>query len=560
MTMLLGELLVKMHGVKQGDIDRALNFQQQYGGKLGSILVNMGILDEDTLVQALSCQLNLKRLCEDDLEEVCDWQTAATEMPVDMEFFISRKSFPLRKQDGNWLFASVDPLNLEINSCCAECGIDPCFLICTETQFRELSIKLKQQNPIRDYVLGLSDLNSNDVEKLRELASEAPIVNLLNSFIARAIGRGASDLHFEPYKSMYRVRFRIDGLLHDVDFLPREMELAVVSRVKVLAGLDIAEKRKPQDGKISMRVASREVDIRVSTLPLGQGESLVLRFLLKESIRYDLDVLGLEEDLLNKLNGDICKTSGVILLTGPTGSGKTTTLYSALNQINREDRKIITVEDPIEYQLEGINQVQVNSDIGYDFPNALRSIVRQDPDVIMIGEIRDRDTSKIAMQASLTGHLVFSTLHTNDAPSAFTRLLDLGVEDYLLNAALVSIIAQRLVRKLCPHCKEKVADALSLIRSYEMEHLLDIAGRPEPEIYRPVGCSLCEKSGYKGRVGIMEYMSHDNALKTMEKDAHFVYNARKHMRENGVRNLMEDGMLKALKGITSVEEVVRVAG
>jgi general secretion pathway protein E len=556
--MLLGELLVKMHGMKQEDIDRALKFQEQYGGKLGSILVNMGILAEDALVEALSCQLSLKCLCEDDLA-VCDWQAVETEMPVDPEFFIARKSFPLGKRDDRWFFAAVDPLNLEVNTCLAECGMDPCFLICTETQFRELSVTLRQQTTKGGYLEGLSDL-IDDIEKLRELATEAPIVNLLNSFIGRAIARGASDLHFEPYKSMYRVRFRIDGLLHDVDFLPRDMELAVVSRIKILAALDIAEKRKPQDGKIAMRVASQELDIRVSTLPLGQGESVVLRFLLKESIRYDLDVLGLEEDLLTQLNSDICKTSGVILLTGPTGSGKTTTLYSALNRINREDRKIITVEDPIEYQLEGINQVQVNPEIGYDFPSALRSIVRQDPDVIMIGEIRDRDTSKIAMQASLTGHLVFSTLHTNDAPSACTRLLDLGVEEYLLNSALVSIIAQRLVRKLCPHCKEKVDDVEVVVRSQSMEHLLNRTGVSKPTIFRPVGCGLCDKSGYKGRVGIMEYMSHDRALKVMEKDAHFVHSAREYLSKKGVRNLVEDGMLKVFKGITSVEEVLRVAG
>ncbi len=557
--MLLGEILIDAFGMKPDDMNRALGFQDQYGGRLGSVLINMGIISEDTLINALSRQLGFRCLGETDQMDL-HFESIPQDHFLNLDFLLEKKTIPVEMRNNTWSFASVDPLNLEVNAYIEESGIQVDFMLCTETVFRELYMRLKRLHAENEGWEGGLDITSGDVEKLRELASEAPIVNLVNGLVSRAVGKGASDLHFEPFRNMVRVRFRIDGMLHDVDFLPLEMQLPVASRIKILAGLDIAEKRKPQDGKISMRVAAQELDIRVSTLPLGQGESLVLRFLLKESIRYELDVLGLEKDLLERLTADVVKTSGVILLTGPTGSGKTTTLYSALNRINGEEKKIITVEDPIEYQLEGINQVQVNPEIGYDFPNALRSIVRQDPDVIMVGEIRDQATAKIAMQASLTGHLVLSTLHTNDAPSAFTRLLDLGVEEYLLNATLVSVIAQRLVRKLCPHCRKMGDDTEAFIMAHGLGAIIKKLSISHPQVFLPKGCDRCEKSGYKGRVAIMEYMINDPTLKSMPKDSRFVQNARHYLGEIGTRNLYEDGMIKVLSGVTSMEEVVRVAG
>jgi general secretion pathway protein E len=324
--------------------------------------------------------------------------------------------------------------------------------------------------------------------------------------------------------------------------------------------MDIAERRRPQDGQISMKMASKDLDIRVSTLPLAEGESLVLRFLIKESINYDLDYLGLEQDLIKTLQEDISKTAGVILLTGPTGSGKTTTLYSCLNKINSEDKKIITIEDPVEYHLDGINQIQVRPEIGYDFLSALRSILRQDPDVIMIGEIRDRETARVAMQSSLTGHLVFSTVHTNDAPTAYTRLIDLGVEEYLINSALISVIAQRLIRKACPDCAKQMPLDQALSRLHGLEDLAERHSIKSPKMVQTVGCPSCNHTGYKRRVGIMEYLRCTPEIKTMPKDSRFSLDARRYMKENQIRNLSDDGFLKVLRGTSTIEEVLRVAG
>jgi general secretion pathway protein E len=300
------------------------------------------------------------------------------------------------------------------------------------------------------------------------------------------------------------------------------------------------------------------LDIRVSTLPLAEGESLVLRFLVKESIGYSLDYLGLAPDLIRLLTEDISKTAGVILLTGPTGSGKTTTLYSCLNAINDEKKKIITIEDPVEYRLEGINQIQVRPDIGYDFLTALRSILRQDPDIIMVGEIRDPETARAAMQSSLTGHLVFSTLHTNDAPSTYTRLIDLGLQEYLINTSLIAVIAQRLVRKLCPACTETEKDVDTLIAAHGLESMAKGLETKAFKPQRPVGCSKCNHTGYLGRVGIMEYLRCSSEIKTLPKDSNFPVQARQYMAKNRIRSLAQDGFLKYIEGITSIEEVLRV--
>jgi general secretion pathway protein E len=336
------------------------------------------------------------------------------------------------------------------------------------------------------------------------------------------------------------------------------MQISIASRIKILAGMDIAESRKPQDGQISMKISSKELDIRVSTLPLAEGESLVLRFLVKETVTYDLAMLGLEADLTQALFEDISKTAGVILLVGPTGSGKTTTLYSCLSKINSEDKKIITIEDPVEYQLDGINQIQIRPEIGYDFFTALRSILRQDPDIIMIGEIRDGQTAKVAMQSSLTGHLVFSTVHTNDAPAAYTRLLDLGVEEFLINSSLISLVAQRLVRKVCTECAQPTQLDDTLFRSYDLDKLAAKYHINPVRTKHAMGCLSCNNTGFKGRVGIIEYLRCTPEIKTMPKDSRFTLNARKYMQESNVRSLSEDGFLKLLKGITTLDEVLRV--
>jgi general secretion pathway protein E len=339
-----------------------------------------------------------------------------------------------------------------------------------------------------------------------------------------------------------------------------KMQLPIASRIKILSGMDIAESRKPQDGQISMRISSKEIDVRVSTLPLAKGESLVLRFLIKESVGYELSQLGLEPDLTKLLNEDIVKTAGVILLTGPTGSGKTTTLYSCLNRINSEEKKIITIEDPVEYQLEGINQIQVRPDIGYDFLSALRSILRQDPDVIMVGEIRDGETARVAMQSSLTGHLVFSTVHTNDAPTAYTRLLDLGLPEFLINSSLISVIAQRLARQLCTNCSCIATVDKDIIATYHLKELAERYGIESLNIRNAVGCELCSNTGYRGRIGLMEYLRCNSEVKAMSKDDTFPVRARAYMQDKNIRSLVEDGLLKVIKGMTTFEEVYRVCG
>jgi len=558
--MLLGEILVKKYGVDPVDVEKALQFQANFEGMLGSILINMGIIAEETLVSALSDQLNLKTFKDININEVDFRQPPAFEN-VNIPFLLQRRWLPLNEENGTVFFAAANPLDYEATQYLSGLSVDWDTYLVTESQFRELESEYSLAQETNGMgSLDISDMLDTEIDKLRELASEAPIVNLVNTFIARAVSRGASDLHFEPYKNMYRVRFRIDGILHDIDFLPLKMQLPVASRIKILSGMDIAERRKPQDGQISMKVSSKELDIRVSTLPLADGESLVLRFLVKEAVKYELETLGLETDLAKTLKKDIFKSSGVILLVGPTGSGKTTTLYSCLNKINSEDKKIITIEDPVEYHLDGINQIQVRPEIGYGFLNALRSILRQDPDIIMVGEIRDGETARIAMQSSLTGHLVFSTVHTNDAPSAYMRLIDLGVEEYLINSSLISIIAQRLVRRVCRDCAKPAPLDYATIKTYGLDVLAEKYNVKTLQAMEAVGCLACNHTGYKGRVGIMEYLRCTPEIKTMPKDSGFSLNARKYMLDNNIRSLTEDGFLKVIKGITTIDEVLRVSG
>jgi general secretion pathway protein E len=367
-------------------------------------------------------------------------------------------------------------------------------------------------------------------------------------------------MHFEPQVGSARVRFRIDGVLHEVDTVPGAMVLPVITRLKILASMDIGERRRPQDGKIEFRVAGEDVDIRASVLPVTGGESAVLRFLRKSSLVYDIKELGLSSDIEFLVLEDLAVTSGVVLLTGPTGSGKTTTLYTFLSRLNRPQVKIVTLEDPIEYQLLGVNQVQVQPSIGFDFAKGLRSIVRQDPDIIMVGEIRDRETAAVAMQSALTGHLVFSTVHTNDTPSAYTRLLDLGVEEFLLNAALRSIIGQRLARRLCPHCAEPDPATPELMTQFDLSRIAKRAGITEPRLMRPKGCDACGGTGFRGRVAIAEYLRCDAHIKGLVKGPQFIADAKKYADAQGWRTLIEDGFLKALLGVTTVSEVLRVAG
>jgi general secretion pathway protein E len=543
--------------VSQADLDKGKTYQTRNGGRLEQILVSMGCLTEDDLAPLYS------EILEQPLFNPQAWQNWQAEdfSPSDLTFLKSKNWLLLEEQQMPngllWTLAAKDPLDLEVIQYLQKRNIEAKVFIATDTDLQTFFYAIQATNESR---VDDEELSGDEEARLRELALEAPTVNLLNTLITKALARGASDMHLEPHMGKFRVRYRIDGVLHEVDTLAPKMKLPITTRLKILSGMDIAEKRRPQDGKIEMRIANQELDIRVSALPLNDGESIVLRFLRKESIKYDMSVLGLAEDTQTLIQQDLKKTTGVILLTGPTGSGKTTTLYTFLNELNNPDVKIITLEDPVEYQLDGVNQVQVNPDIGFDFAAGIRSIVRQDPDIIMVGEIRDAETARIALQSALTGHLVFSTVHTNDAASAYTRLLDLGVEEFLVNAALVSVVAQRLARKLCPHCAIPADNVEQLLAKYPLAELQRKSKLENMNILQAKGCDKCNGSGYKGRIAINEYLRCDDAIKKMPKDDQFISTAQQYNDSLDRRNLLQDGFYKVLLGVTTIDEVLRVAG
>lgn len=547
------KLLSSSFGVSSNDIEKARSYQKKYGGHLEQILVSMGSLSSETLPQLYSELLNLPLIADDVADE---WELPENAHQLPLTTLIEKKWIPFSFSNQQWCFATSAPLNKDAYEILAEYNLSFSVVVVSNDLFNLLSSKAEQKTVNAQS----NELSQHEESRLRELASEAPTVNLLNALITRALRQRASDMHIEPFQGKGKVRFRVDGVLQSVDIIPASLILPVITRLKILSNMDIAEKRRPQDGKIEMRIGGIDLDIRVSALPLNDGESVVMRFLRKDAIRYDMAVLGISPDIEQKILQDIQTTAGVVLLTGPTGSGKTTSLYTFLNKLNTPGVKIITLEDPVEYQLDGINQVQVQADIGFDFAAGLRSIVRQDPDIIMLGEIRDKETAAIAMQSALTGHLVFSTVHTNDAPSAYTRLLDLGVEEFLLNAALVSIVAQRLARRLCEHCAEPEPESEQLTDKYKLAALADKYACNTITLLKPVGCEHCNGTGYMGRVAIIEYLRCDDTIKNIAKDQNFIQHARKANRERGGRTLLEDGLLKAIEGVTTVDEVLRIAG
>ena len=552
MNKSLADHILALELVTENQLKRAVDYQSQLGGRIEHILVNLGVIQKDDLADIYSSYLGLPL-----------FESISEQLELDIDFLstfnldeaFAAGALPYRLENSTLELAVVDPFNLHVYDCFSS-PYKTNIHLCKQSQLDALRAQIlaKKQSEQHHLIEG-----GNELERLRELAFGAPTVNLVNSLIVRGIKLRASDMHIEPFNGRYRVRYRIDGILHQSDTIPLDLQLGVLSRIKIISGMDIAERRKPQDGKIETSVAGKELDIRVSSLPLGEGESLVMRFLLKESVSFSLSKAGYEDDLVERIKQDLTRTTGVILMTGPTGSGKTTSLYSFLAQLNTPSVKIVTLEDPIEYQLSGINQVQVNSDIGFDFAKGLRSIVRQDPDIIMVGEIRDHETARIAMQSALTGHLVFSTVHTNDAPTTFTRLIDLGVEEFLLNASVISVMAQRLVRAICSHCKEEDANAASILQQADVQPMLSLLGQ-EPTICRGKGCDHCGGSGYAGRVAILEYLPNNEDVQAMPKDESFIKKIRQYRVEHGLRTLKQDGLLKVLKGVTTYDEVIRVAG
>lgn len=567
----LSAVLQSHFAVSDEHLERASTYISRYGGRLERVLINLGVLSTDQLPEIYSRWLGLPLLREVPQDIQLPQQVRALQLDLAQCFEHNWVPFvgsdPLAGDvtstettdaaaDAAICFAVADPLNPFMNDYLQFKRANFVVQVAADDQLEALKMRLDIARKKFDDALD-ADV---ETDKLLELAAEAPTVNLVNNLIYRAVKQRSSDMHIETDAGRGRVRYRIDGVLHDADTIPRALVMPAVTRLKILSSMDIAERRRPQDGKIAMTVGGENIDIRVSVLPRNEGESVVMRFLRQDALQTDMAVLGMAPDIEQKIKQDLAKTAGVILLTGPTGSGKTTSLYSFLSYLNSPEVKIITLEDPVEYQLEGINQVQVQPDIGFDFAAGLRSVVRQDPDIIMLGEIRDKETAAIAMQSALTGHLVFSTVHTNDAPSAYTRLLDLGVDDFLLNAALVSIIAQRLARKLCDHCKAPDPDAAAHIEQYQLQGYASRFGLAEIKLMQPVGCEHCSHTGYKGRTAVMEYLRCDETIKALPKDADFVLKARQLAKARGDRNLLEDGIYKAICGHTTIGEVMRVAG
>jgi len=402
-------------------------------------------------------------------------------------------------------------------------------------------------------VYDISTEGTEDADHLRDLASEAPIIRLVNRLILNAVELRASDIHFEPFESEFKARYRIDGVLHDAESPPQRLQAAIISRVKIMAKLDIAERRLPQDGRIKLKIADKEIDFRISTIPTLFGESLVMRILDRDTLILDLEKLGFPEDIFEQYTELVSQPYGMVLVTGPTGSGKTSTLYTTLEKINSPENKIITLEEPVEYQLSGVNQIQVNPKIGMTFANGLRSIVRQDPDIILVGEIRDRETAEIAIQSALTGHLLFSTLHTNDAAGAITRLLDMGVESFLLSSTLLGVLAQRLVRVICPYCKEPIRPEGKLLSSMDIG--LDTSGI---EFFAGRGCEECRYTGFRGRTAIFEYLPVDDAIRKEITNRSSTERIKDVALEKGLITLRQDGWRKVEKGVTTIPEVLKV--
>lgn len=542
----LEDILLEHKHCSKKDIEQAFSIQKEYGGSIGNILLNTGTISDKTLVESICKQYNLTRFDEASYKKID--KILLQDIPIN--FFSENKIYPVELTDAEISLVTHDPLKVSILSFIkknTQKSIN--LLLATEEELRDIRAIYDSVEDEED-----DDIFEDEVDKLKELASEAPVIKLVNNIFTKAVQQHVSDIHFESYKLGMKVRYRVDGVLQTVDKVPQNLKQAITARLKLISKMNISENRLPQDGRISIKVSGQEIDIRASSVPTAFGESFVLRLLGSDSVDLTLNNMGFHKDNLDLLKKMLKKPNGIILTTGPTGSGKTSTLYAALNHIHSDDIKIITVEDPVEYQLEGISQIQVKSSIDYTFSNALRSILRQDPDVIMIGEIRDSPTAKIAIQSALTGHLVLSTLHTNSAIGAIARLLDMQMEYFLLKSSIVGLMAQRLARKLCPTCKQPIEITQEQKEQYNIEALQKhIEADFNP--CAPSGCKECSFTGYKGRAAILEIVPFDDKLKK-ELDKNLDFND---IRSLGYRTLQDDGVIKFLEGKISLDEVIRLS-
>ena len=553
-------ILLRHEKISEKVLKEIKNNNLHSGNYMGKTLVDHGYIHTQTLLETLSTELGLPYIKKD--------QYPNSGLPVEglsiSEAFLREKIiFPLQLKENNLIVAVFDPFDLyTIEDLKVSLGKNIRVVLSSEQDILE-SIELhygKGGGSAMDRMVGnindddLHGLDSMDenTEHIRDMASEAPVIKLVNHIISEAIESRASDIHFEPFADELLLRYRIDGILHEFDPPPKRLSSAITTRIKIMAKMDISERRLPQDGRIKLKILGKDIDMRVSTLPTLHGESVVMRILDRGNLLLDLSQMGFPKKVHEELEALILKPYGKLLVTGPTGSGKTTTLYAALSKINTPNKKIITVEDPVEYQMRGINQIHVKPQIGLNFASGLRSIVRQDPDVIMVGEIRDPETAEISIQAALTGHLVFSTVHTNDAAGAITRLLDMGIENFLISSALLGVLAQRLVRVICPDCKEEKPLAPAL--RAEMGHL----GKEDIKVYHGKGCKACSQTGFRGRCGVYELLVIDDSIRELILKKSTAQIIRDQARQKGMTTLREDGWDKVVKGITTVEEILRV--
>ena len=566
----LGEMLVKENIISNDNLEKALKKQETENGSLGRVIVEMGLASEWEMAAAIGKQLKVPFITLSHYE--IDRQVIES---IPEEIVRKYKIVPVDKTGETLTVALSDPSNIYLQDelrLLTKCKIIP--VISFESDIMEA---------INQYYVGekeegnkfeemLKDITDQEIEAAHEDDSveiqgeggaeeeddlavdvdDAPVIQLVNLIVSEAIKAGASDIHVEPYEKTLRLRYRIDGVLQEMTPPPKKFQNALISRIKILSELDIAEKRLPQDGRFKARIQNRNIDFRVSTCPMSHGEKVVIRILDQSGLKINLGDLGCDPEIIKRFVDGIHKPWGMVLITGPTGSGKSTTLYSALGTINDSRKNISTIEDPVEYQIKGINQVQAKADIGLTFAAGLRSFLRQDPDIIMVGEIRDLETAEIAVRAALTGHLVLSTLHTNDAPSTLTRLTDMGVEPFLVTASLIMILAQRLVRRICNNCKEEV------VPSEDMLSRAKIEPHPGIKLWRGAGCPICRGTGYKGRVALYELMVMTEKLKELVIGGALASLLKKAAIEEGMETLRMAGVRKALQGLTTLEEVVGI--
>jgi general secretion pathway protein E len=562
----LGEILRATSGLAQPKLEEALALQAEKGGRLGELLVQLKAVGEEDVAKALAVQLDLPYLARIFPEEV----DAELVKRVPINFARQQKILPLGIEGDAVVLAVSDPLDTTV--------LDHARMLLGQP----VSPRLALASTITDTINAVYDRAANeaeqvvdemesenldgiahDLEETKDLiddaSDEAPVIRLVNSLLFRAAKERASDIHIEPADRELIVRFRVDGVLQEIIKPPKRFQNSIVSRVKIMASLNIAEKRLPQDGRIRIKLAGRDIDIRVSTIPVSHGERIVMRLLDKNATLLDLGEIGMPEDVLQGMDAVIRRSHGIILVTGPTGSGKTTTLYGALSRINSPDINILTVEDPVEYQLKGIGQMAVQPKIGLTFAAGLRSFLRQDPDVIMVGEIRDKETAEIAIQASLTGHLVFSTVHTNDAPGAVTRLVEMGVEPFLVASSLTAVLAQRLVRRVCPDCKVLYTPTDDELMEVGVPSRKDLFERYKvAQIYKAAGCPACNRSGYRGRTGLYELLMVDDEIRQMVLKNVDSNSIKKTAVAKGLRTLLDDGARKIAQGETTIAEVLSV--